>query len=164
MEPIRIERACEDDVEMIVGIRQSAIQVTSRPYYPEETINDWSNPDRCQQGEKFRTALQRKETIAVVAKVKSDIVGFGIINTTRNYLGAMYVAPEWGKKGIGARILLKLEKEATNLSLDFLVLDASLNSQRFYEKNGYETLEKGFHTLQSGARMECFKMRKTLNW
>ena len=41
-------------------------------------------------------------------------------------------------------------------------MDASLNAEAFYLNHGFAVVERGEHTLTTGARMRCVKMRKAL--
>ena len=41
-------------------------------------------------------------------------------------------------------------------------MDASLNAEEFYLIHGFAVVERGEHTLTTGTRMRCVKMRKAL--
>jgi hypothetical protein len=41
-------------------------------------------------------------------------------------------------------------------------MDASINAVRFYEANGFMSLERGEHVMPSGGRMACVRMLKAL--
>ncbi len=157
-----VEPALPSEAEHIVRVRNDAIRTSARPYYSDEMLEEWANPDSDSLRTRFLEAIQHEMKIVITLKTGNRIIGFGIVDTTRSYLGAVYVDPAWGRKGVGGKILEELESSAVDKGLDHLVLNASLNSHIFYEKNGYETIEKGFHVLQSGRKMECIKMKKCL--
>ena len=41
-------------------------------------------------------------------------------------------------------------------------MDASLNAEAFYLRHGFAVVERGEHTLTTGARMRCVKMQKAV--
>ncbi len=79
-----------------------------------------------------------------------------------NELRAVYVHPSAGRRGVGARILQKLEKLTTERGVEHLALDASLNAEAFYTRHGYEAGERTTHEFHSGASVSCIKMTKQL--
>jgi GNAT superfamily N-acetyltransferase len=75
----------------------------------------------------------------------------------------LYVSAEHGGKGIGRAILFRLEALAREAGVAALGMEASVNAAGFYEANGYVATGRGEHTLQSGVRMDCIHMRKSLH-
>jgi N-acetylglutamate synthase-like GNAT family acetyltransferase len=75
---------------------------------------------------------------------------------------AVYVSPAAGRQGIGKQLLERLELFAQENGLKELWLDASLNAAKFYTANGFTVDAPGEHTLSSGRKMACIKMRKIL--
>ncbi|MFC5649575.1 GNAT family N-acetyltransferase [Paenibacillus solisilvae] len=73
----------------------------------------------------------------------------------------MYIH-RWGGIGVGTTILNALEKIAIEKKIRYLEMDASINAESFYLKNGYRILEHRTHKLSSGQEMKCTKMRKVL--
>ena len=67
-----------------------------------------------------------------------------------------------GAKALAAEILAALEDLARQHRLAELTTDASLNAEDFYLNHGFAVVERGEHTLTTGARMRCVKMRKAL--
>src|SRR5208283_3950217 len=96
------------------------------------------------------------------AEVGARIVGFGSIVPQTSELRAIYVHPDFGRRGVGSQILWALEHLARRHGLTELAMDASLNAEDFYLIHGFAVVERGEHTLSGGARMRCVKMRKAL--
>jgi N-acetylglutamate synthase-like GNAT family acetyltransferase len=72
----------------------------------------------------------------------------------------MAVTPEYEKQGIGTSIIAALEAKARQQQCKTIVLHARENAVGFYQKKGYELLEKShllFGTIQH------FRMRKTVS-
>lgn len=74
----------------------------------------------------------------------------------------LYVHPNSGRQGIGARILAVLEQAAIALGLLYLQIDAAINAEAFYHKQGFEVIEYTTHRLACGQEMACVRMQKTL--
>jgi putative acetyltransferase len=160
---IRIELAQPEDAAAIAEVHYAAVHQIARSFYPEEVINDWSrsvNPDRI---ERIKGAIENPDEWMIVARQDNLIVGFGSIVSKGNELRSLYVHPSFGRRGIGARILIALEQEARSLELPYLQMDASINAESFYHKHGFEIVEQATHKLSSGREMACVQMQKVLS-
>jgi Acetyltransferase (GNAT) family. len=71
-----------------------------------------------------------------VARQGDKVVGFGSIVPKHSELQAVYVHPRVGRTGVGTRILGILEDLALSLGVERLQIDASLNAETFYVKQG----------------------------
>ncbi len=153
-----------EDVRTIRGIHYAAVRQTGASAYPPEVLEAWSrrpDDDNRIQGIK-KGWIENSEMYFVVAKVGDRIVGFGQIDT-RGEVQGVYVHPIFGRRGLGRRLLAALEEWAIAAGIAQLYLDASLNAEAFYQRNGFEVVEYGQHQLRSGLLMDCIKMRKLLN-
>jgi putative acetyltransferase len=109
----------------------------------------------------LRHSLPNETT--VVAEMDGKIVGFGTIVESNNELRALYVSANFGRQGVGSALLRELEKLAKERGCGELHLDSSLTAAPFYANHGYEETGQGEHTLSSGNKMACVKMRKALD-
>lgn len=159
---IKTRFAVSEDAKAMARIHTEAIHAAGPPYYSDEVVTEWANPDLETVIAQIADCILNKGMLAIVARIDREITGYGLANLTKCYMGAIYVAPERMGGGVGSGILLRLEQEAVNRGVDHFYLDASLNSETFYRKNGYRVIERGSHTLQSGAQMICVKMEKAL--
>ena len=105
--------------------------------------------------------IENSEYKVLVARVKGEVIGFGMIDVS-SVLQAVYVHPDYGRMGVGQRLLLALEKEAIGLGLTYLKADASINAEKFYTANGFTVLEYSTYRMRSGDEMECVKITKKL--
>lgn len=159
---IMLESGQPEDAEAILKIHSAAVRQTAAPYYSEDIINSWARPTTAGHVERIKHAwLENPDHRVVVAKQKQQIVGFGFIHKN-NELRCLYVHPDHGRQGIGAKLFAALEQEAISLGLTHFDVNASLNAADFYRKQGFETVEQGIHRLGSGLEMACVKMRKEL--
>ena len=72
-----------------------------------------------------------------VAVENETIIAFGNLNKKSGEIEALYVGPEYLRRGVGRKILQALENEALDSGLKRLCLTSSLNAVGFYEGAGY---------------------------
>jgi GNAT superfamily N-acetyltransferase len=75
---------------------------------------------------------------------------------------AMFVHPEWTRKGIATMLLTACEDAGLEAGFKRVELRASLQAVVFYEKQGYEKIEKINRELGGGKVLELMMMKKTL--
>jgi len=149
----------------ILTVHRRAIHEIARADYPQEVLDAWGTPisdaDLTQKGADFDRKVENGE-IVIVAEINGCIAGFGEIIPAKCELLAVYVSPDFKRRGVGRAILCELERIAGERSVPYLQMDSSLTAEPFYLANGYRTVERGFHTLRNGQTMACVKMRKDL--
>jgi putative acetyltransferase len=91
------------------------------------------------------------------------IAGFGAIVGANNELRAMYVAAAFGRRGVGSALLRELERLAKERGCGELHMHSSLTAAPFYVQHGYQDLGRADHTLSSGEKMACVRMRKVFD-
>jgi GNAT superfamily N-acetyltransferase len=156
--------ATPEDAPTIIDAHRDAVRGTPVGYYSREIIEEWGpialSPERVQG---FARAIASGQEVVVVAVEPSgSILGFGSIVPMNDELRAVYVRSKYGRKGIGRAILQRLEELARKAGLKELSMDASINAESFYNANGFVSDGFGEHTMSSGARMACVRMRKRL--
>jgi putative acetyltransferase len=159
---IRIREAVEADAEAVARVLFEAIHGSASQYYSSEVIASWARlPDepRCTQ---IRRAIVGTDELCLVAEHAGEVVGFGSIVPSLGELRAVYVRPDFGRRGVGGAILHDLERMAVARGLSELHMGASLNAEVFYLGHGYEVIGRGEHRLANGPQMACVKMRKAL--
>jgi putative acetyltransferase len=162
MNEVKLKLAEVSDAEDIINIHYSAVHEIAGSWYPEEIIQNWAMPKTPEKIKQLTDAIQGDEEIFVVGRINDKIVGFGSIIAKRNELRAVYVHPSLGRQGIGTQILADLERSAIERGVKVLEMDASLNAERFYLKNGFVAIERSVHELRLGHKMPCVKMKKVL--
>ncbi len=161
MEPeIRIRPYEDNDAEDFAKIHHDAVHNAASQYYPDDILKEWSPEIDSARLEKIRKSAESE--IRVMAEIGKKVVGFGCLVPESNELRACYVSIKYHRRGIGKRIVERLEKIARGKGVLFLQTYSSINAKEFYESCGYCVIEKGVHTLSSGKKMDCFVMKKDL--
>ena len=148
----------EPDAKALLEVHRAAVQKTAAQDYTPDVLEEWSPIVDENRIEKFKR--ENSADVRLVAEVNGKIVAFGELVTSESLLGACYVHPEYGGKGVGRRLLFELEEIAKDRGLLHLSMDSSLTAEKFYNAHGYKILEYAEHSLRSGRKMACVKMRK----
>jgi len=157
---LEINSAKAEDAESIQRLHHASVRTNAESFYSPEIIDAWAKPDTKEELDSIRKAIKDNKEILIVALVDGKVVGFGAVVPSENELRAVYIDPQFGRLGIGTKILKALEKIATDHNSDKLTLSGSLNSESFYKKNGYKVLNYSSHTLSTGVKMKCVNMEK----
>jgi putative acetyltransferase len=153
------------DAETLIRLHHMAVHQMASAYYPREVLDVWSPHPKENRQERLRSELKDDRITTVVAEVNAQIAGFGMVVPAGSELRAVYVHPEFGRRGVGSAILGHLEQGAVAKRVLRLDLDASVNSEAFYARHGYEVVERTVHRFQSGHEiheMACVRMSKAL--
>jgi putative acetyltransferase len=156
---IRVRFAKEKDAKGILKSQFSAIHGTASKDYPLEVLSDWAAPVTQERIQVYVVQSLPRET-TLVAEIDGEIAGFGAIVESANELRAVYVSSKFGGLGVGTKLLSELEKIAKEKGCAELQLISSLTAEPFYKHHGYKETGRGQHTLRSGRKMACVKMRK----
>jgi putative acetyltransferase len=158
---IEIRPYKESDARAVLEVHRAAVIKTAARDYEPAILEEWSPPVDDQRLEKFKR--ENSADVRIVADINGAVIGFGELVTNESLLGACYVHPEYGGKGVGHKILSKLEEIALEKGLTYLFMDSSITAEKFYNAHGYKTIEHGEHSLRSGRKMACVKMRKEIS-
>lgn len=159
-----VEDARPEDAGEMLAVHRAAVRGTAVAAYDQPVLDAWAPlPITSAQVDALSRRLADGEEVAVVARTPAgEIVGFGSIVAAASELRAVYVAPAAGGRGVGRALLDRLVDKALAIGLTHLAMDASINAEAFYLRNGFRTESSGEHVLQSGARMACVRMRRNL--
>ena len=97
-----------------------------------------------------------KEREFFVAIENSKIIG--TITNINDYIGTVFVTPEYHCKGIGTKLMETIENLAKERKIEKLRLQSSINAVDFYEKLGYKKGEQS----QSEEYGITYEMSKAL--
>ena len=155
-ESTEIREAALSDAEMICSLHKQSIRRLCGEAYTQEQIDSWAGPRVPEDYVNFlRTAI-----VFVVERL-DNLVGFAILSDTGE-LHALYIHPSHVGVGFGSRLLSVVEKKASDLELQSVTLNATLNSVTFYERQGYSSLGETTNTLPNGVELPCVRMKKVL--
>jgi putative acetyltransferase len=158
---INVRSAKSEDARGILEAHHSAVHETAARDYAAEIINLWGPPVTVERVASYAKDALPNET-TVVTEVDGRIAGFGVIIESDNELRAVYVSAEFGNQGVGSALLRELERLAKEGGCRELHMDSSLTAAPFYLHRGYEELGSADHTLSTGEKMACVRMRKVL--
>ena len=153
---ITIRRATQRDRESIWNVHIRAIQEVCKSHYSQKEIEDWSE---ALKPTRYNEPIRRGSFF--VAVDDNVIVGFGNLNQDSGEIEAVYVAPEYVRRGVGREILQALESVARDVGLTVLRLSSSLNAVQFYENAGYRRQQQRRYLLPC-EMVACLPMAKEL--
>ena len=140
----------QDALEASNLIRKTLSEENSK-FYPDSVIEHMCN----EFSPKFVVELS-KEREFFVAIEKSNIIG--TITLIKDYIGTVFVNPDYHGKGIGTKLMETIENLAKERKIENLKLNSSINAVDFYEKLGYKKGEQS----QSEEYGVTYEMKKTL--
>jgi GNAT superfamily N-acetyltransferase len=98
----------------------------------------------------------------LVATVDDRVVATGMINLATGKIDAIFVHPDFMKRGIGAAMIGHLEELACSERLPELTLDSTLNAAAFYRSLGFVGDVIGRYPSRRGLKLDCVPMVKRL--
>ncbi|MEO0927614.1 MAG: GNAT family N-acetyltransferase [Cyanobacteria bacterium J06643_13] len=97
----------------------------------------------------------------LIAEIDSRIVGFSALDG-EGIINGLYVLPKYSRKGIGSKLLARVESIAKQKNIKLMSVTASLNAQSFYEKLGYQYLGDSAWSISPGVVVKAILMNKSL--
>ena len=146
---------------MTITIKQPKTEKEFEDYYDlrwRVLRQPWQQPRSSEKDE-----LEKQSFHIIAYAENNNVIGVGRLhfnNETEAQIRYMAVAPEFEKQGIGTLILEALEKHASEKNCKTIVLHARENAVGFYQKKGYELLEKSHLLFDS---IQHYKMIKHLS-
>jgi putative acetyltransferase len=162
MNTLQIRPATIADAEDMVRTHFAAVHGIASDFYPPEVLEHCSRQPDETSYHQVRQSIMNDDELCLVAEDDAGVVGFGSIVPALQELRSLYVHPCFGRRGVGAMLLVRLEQQAIAQGVEQLHMDASLNAEAFYRRQGYEVIERGVHRFHMGQEMACVKMRKAL--
>lgn len=154
---VRLRGARADDATALCDVHARAIRAQCSAHYTPDEIAAW-----CARATpaSFAKPLTDRRIVVAESADCGRIVGFGQLHPVEGVIEAVYVDPDYSRRGVGTAIVRKLEQEARALGLPGLVLDASTNSIPFYAALGFKEECISHHQLAVGVSIACTVMSK----
>ena len=149
---ILIRRATPEDEPDIIRIQCRAISVLGTKDY---------NPKQIKALLRSKSKPRFASEIILVAEIAGSIVAIAAMLSSSNVISAVFVEPNFTRRGIGSLLLQHLERESVNNKVPVLWVSSSLTGQNFYRVNGYSEVEKINFVLGS-SYIPCMRMKKRL--
>lgn len=144
---------------MPITIKQPEAEKEFETYYElrwHVLREPWQQPRGSEKDELEKTSFH-----IMACDENNNVVGVGRLhfnNEIEAQIRYMAVAPEYEKRGIGTSILEALEAKAGQQQCKTIVLHARENAVSFYQKKGYELLEKSHLLFDSIQHYKMFKL------
>ena len=154
-EKVIIRDANHKDILDIKNIHvQSIKQINSKDYTPRQIRAVTKN----RTVKRYKYLMKMGEKFFVVTRV-NKIVGFCSIK--KNEIVKLYVHPKEMLKGIGAKLLMHIEKYAKKNKIKEIILKSTTTAMNFYTKKRYRIVRKAKH-VRNGVSMPVIWMEKKL--
>jgi putative acetyltransferase len=148
-----IRRAVPSDCPSVYEAHTRAIRELCSKDYNQIQIEAWAGP---------RKPTDYLKPISsgrlFVAELGNKVVGFSEYDGDTKELKAVYVNPDYARRGIGTALFIRACDEARAEGLDSLWLDASLTAVPFYLAVRCERQQHTTHRLMSGVELACVRM------
>lgn len=128
---LNIREYKESDFADLGDIFLRAVQETASADYSPRQIAAWAQIDVSRWQEKLTHSTVQ------VAVIDDRPVGF--ITAQECYIDLLFVAPEFTRQGIASALLTAL---APQLPEGMLTVDASITAKPFFERHGFQVLQK----------------------
>ena len=138
---LKIRPYRDDDFTALGAIFLRAVQETASHDYSPRQIAAWAQIDETRWRHKMR------ESLVWVAAMDQRPVGF--ITAVDRYIDLLFVAPEYGRRGIASALLQELFAQIPHGSL---TVDASITAKPFFARHGFRVEEE----QQVAVRGETF--------
>lgn len=177
---VRVRTARPADAEAVCAVHGASVRGLGPEAYDDEQVAAWDHdrdPDDyplSEPGVTFVVAEAVGERAAAGTTQPDGLLGFAELRPVGGdyfervpddygEVRAVYVHPDAAGKGVGDRLLGRLERAARRVGRPGLGLHASLNAVGFYEQAGYDRLEDLTHEFgDTGVTGTVVEMRKQL--
>ena len=158
---VRLRDAVAADTQGIWRVHARAIRASAASYYTEDELDAWVG--RVQPETYLGLLGTRRLVVAETTGTgEQRIVGFAELLPEEAVIEAIYVDPDWERRGIGTALAGMLENDVRARGLPWVVSDASLNAVPFYHALGFRQVALDRHELAPGVHIACAVMEKTL--
>lgn len=117
-------------------------------------INVWS---KRVSAKKHRDSSKNRRKFVAIENGK--ILGYA--EYTKDEIMGLYIHKEHLRKGVGTRLLKRLEKDAREHDIKKLKCTSTITAHRFYENNGYKRLRKTKFRI-GGELLTVYRMEKKI--
>jgi len=157
--PVTLRPADPADAPALLSVHTRAIRALAAAHYTEDQRDAWIAG---MSVERLREAMSTREMLVAETATAAGprIVGYGQLHPVEGTIEAIYVDPDWTRRGVGRTLFQALEARARALGLPGLVLDASLNSVPFYGVMGCRRKGVDRHEPAPGVHFACIVMEK----
>lgn len=147
------------DAQPTLNVFIQAVTATASAHYTPEQVAAWSG-----EGDVSRTLegwhRRRSERATIVATVDEEVAGFSDVDI-EGFIGMLFVAPAYGRRGIATRLLDEIEQRARRVGADSVSVNASLVLRPLLERRGF-VVDAELQPVIRGVALTSFRMVKQL--
>lgn len=165
---VEILRATDRDIGALEGLARQIWRVCFRDMISQEQIEYML--DQRYTPEVLRKVIATGDPVYEILRVDGEPLAFTAYTDTGNpaelKLQQLYVHPEWQGRGLGGRLMDRVEQVALERGRSRLVLTVNRNNHRAkaaYEKRGFHVRETAQFDIGRGFIMDDFVMEKVLS-
>ena len=156
----RIREFQPEDVDALARIFRGAILELGEEYYSPEQVTAWASFS--DDADEFRAWVS--DAMTLIAVDGDECLGFGSLQP-QGRISALFVAPEYSRRGVASKLLAHLLQEAGSRGFEVVTAEASEFSRPLFGKFGFSVREVE-HTRFRGvdftryamrARIQCFR-------
>lgn len=125
------------DTDRVARVHEAAARAAAEAAYDD--AGRWR---RDREAADYQDDLDDEEVALFVAEVDGEIVGFGAADLAEGEDVADYVHPAYQDQGVGTILLNRVEQAIAGAGYSEASLTASVNAESFYERRGYEAIER----------------------
>ncbi len=151
---IRIRPFQPSDTEQIARLFHETIRSVNKKDYSKEQVKAWA-PDDIHFRD-WEAMCSSKYTL--VADAAETVVGFAQLEDD-GHIDCFYCHKDFQGQGIGLLLFKGIEEEARRQNLTRLFVEASITARPFFEKMGFERVEKQRVAVR-GTKLTNFRMEK----
>lgn len=145
---LKIRPYRDDDFTALCALFLRAVQETACHDYSPRQIAAWAQVDEA------RWRLKIRDSVVWVAVIDQHPVGF--ITAVDRYIDLLFVAPEYGRRGIASALLKEL---FTRIPHGSLTVAASITAKPCFERHGFRVVEKQ-QVVVRGETLINYRMEK----
>lgn len=149
---VSVRLAKPQDIKTLIKIQFDAIKILGEKDYNEEQLEALL---------KSKSKARNSGEHIFIAEINSQPVGFAALSYSFNTIDAVFVDPDFARRGVGSKLLEILEQEALKHKVPILWVCSSLTGHDFYQANGYRTIRKTVFSLYS-IYIPCIQMKKRI--
>lgn len=155
-EPV-VRPAREADLPRLRVLFQRSIRALAVGHYEDPQIEAWAGSAEDDDW------IAPSELPGVwVAQIGVSLVGFAELDVEDREVRMVYVEPTVADRGIGTRLLERVEAEAAGRGIEGLSLRSSLNAVSFFERFGWEKRAEREQRLADGTILRIVDMEKAI--
>jgi len=132
---MKIRRFTTQDVKEVSSLIRKTLIESNSKFYPQKVINFLCNE---YSPKNLIGMLRKKEFFIAINKGKI----IGVAGLEKNNIISVFILPECQNKGIGKKLMNRVELKAKEKGFMEVNLNASINALEFYKNIGYEEGKK----------------------